>query len=92
LHEHKENGQWLQIHPRKIVHGPRELNDAELALVGGGGLLGWLKTAVSATYAAAGALLGGPGGAFAGKIVGDIAGDAVVAGTKYGDAHSSMMM
>jgi len=75
----------------EISYGPRELSDAELDLVGGGGLLGWLKTAVSATYAIAGALLGGPGGALAGKIAG-IAGDAVVAGTKYGDMHSSMMM
>jgi len=76
----------------EISYGPRELSDAELDLVGGGGLLGWLKTAVSASYAMAGALLGGPGGALAGKIAGDIAGDAVVAGTKYGDMHSSMMM
>ena len=42
----------------EISYGPRELSDAELDLDGGGGLLGWLETAVSATYAIAGALLG----------------------------------
>ena len=78
--------------PSENCHGPRELSEAELALVGGGGLLGYLKTAVSALYTAAGAFVGGPGGAMAGKIIGDMAGDAVVAGTKYGDMHSSMMM
>ena len=75
-----------------ISGGPRELSEAELALVSGGGLFGWLKTAVSATYAMAGALIGGPAGAFAGKIVGDMAGDAAVAGTKYGNANPSMML
>jgi hypothetical protein len=78
--------------PSENCHGPRELTDAELALVGGGGPLGWLKTAVSALYTAAGAFVGGPAGAFAGKIIGDMAGDAAVAGIKYGDMHSSMMM
>lgn len=73
-------------------HGLRELTDAELDLVGGGGLASWVKTGVSAFYTMAGAFVAGPGGAMAGKVVGDIAGDAVVAGAKYGDAHSSMMM
>jgi hypothetical protein len=71
--------------------GLRELTDAELALVGGGGPLGWLRTAVSAVYTAAGSFFG-PGGAIAGKIVGDMVGDAVIGGLKYGDMRGSMMM
>ena len=75
-----------------ISGGPRELSDAELELVGGGGLASWFKTAVSAFYTFAGGVLGGPAGAAAGKVVGDVAGDAAVAGAKYGDAHPAMMM
>ena len=72
--------------------GLRELTDAELDWVGGGGPMGWLKTAVSALYTLAGGFIGGPVGGAVGKVVGDIAGDAAVAGTKYGDMRGSMMM
>ena len=90
MHEHK--GEWTVVANSENTYGPRELSDAEIALVGGG--INWVsvfKTAVSAVYTAAGAVFGA-GGAIAGKVVGDVASQAAVDGTAYGDAHPAMMM
>ena len=74
------------------TYEPHELGEVELELVSGG--INWgsvFKTAVSAVYTAAGAVFGA-GGAIAGKVVGDVASQAAVDGTAYGDAHPAMMM
>jgi hypothetical protein len=90
LHEHK--GEWIVVANPEHTYGPRELSEAELELVSGG--INWgsvFKTAVSAVYTAAGALLG-PAGAFVGKVVGDAAAQAATEGAAYGDANPSVMM
>jgi hypothetical protein len=76
-----------------IISGPRELSVAELDLVAGG--IDWgsvFRTAVQGIYAVAGAFVAGPGGALAGAVIGNVAGQASVEGTAYGDAHPAMMM
>jgi hypothetical protein len=84
---------WAVVTNLENTYGPRELSEAELELVSGG--INWgsvFKTAVSALYTAAGAVVGSAVGAFVGKVVGDAAAQTAAEGAAYGDANPLVMM
>jgi hypothetical protein len=73
-----------------VACGLRELSDAELAMVGGA--FNWpsvLEKAVVGTAAAIGSLVGGPGGAVVGGVIGKISFQGAVAGAKYSGAGTN---
>jgi hypothetical protein len=93
-------GQWLSSPKRGIemdsckiadvACGPRELSDAELAMVGGAfNWLSILEKAVVGTAAALGSMIGGPGGAVVGGVIGEASFQGAVSGAKYSGAGTN---
>jgi hypothetical protein len=73
-----------------VTCGVRELSDAELAMVGGA--FNWLsifEKAVAGTAAALGGMIGGPGGAVVGGVIGEASFQGAVSGAKYSGAATN---
>jgi hypothetical protein len=73
-----------------VTCGPRELSEAELAMVGGAfNSLSIVEKAVVGTAAALGGLIGGPGGAVVGGVIGEASFQAAKDGAQYSGAGTN---
>jgi lactobin A/cerein 7B family class IIb bacteriocin len=70
-----------------VTCGPRELSDAELAMVAGG-KFDWVSVlgkAFICAFVAVGGAVGGPGGAIVGGALGELSWQAAKEGANYGN-------